>query len=589
MRVVSRTLPIVGAIYVFLVMIIISFFAYAPLASNILGQVAGGSVSSSKVLTSSGSSSVSSRSSISSVRAGTGNGLRVRLNETLSGGIVFAYRGLSGRTKTADILHKQGPLASADFSLTGIPEGATVSATLYINTIGIRAPDLSALSLNGKPVKAELLSVGSDTCWVESGTGALNRVYKADVSNIVARNGIYTLYGFPSGTSVNESGGDSNGALLAAVYRKKGQRLQHVTLMEGLFARDDVMDFTQTIPLTPITEPLKDAKLYVAVADSQSDGNTVTIRGITLSSNAFGGSQDMMDLYRSGNIADLFSVGMVSVPVNIQTPNDCAAVIAEAITYVTTTNALTGSTVLSLSSASAQSEKSLSGSILHTGSGSSSRPSKDIFVPGTGVPRPRSSASSIMSEVVEGPQWKKCCNVRGFLYVGDASESFYKIRYDQCLKEGGSGTGITVTIDDYWKDQYQKDVSACIPVEKRSSSSNASSLPGVPFADPSVPAGAHFVCDHLVTSPPAQCRVFDRMSDVQSFKSGQISVFFSPAWTISSCSEACAKTRTQVLCCMPEGCIPGDASTCTVNNYLQFKNDAIGIQSCEMVKQKGGC
>lgn len=124
------------------------------------------------------------------------------------GGIASEGAGLS--------MHTGGP-ASATIQLSSVPAGATVHhARLYW---AVLAGDDAQVQFAGQSVTGQMIGRSPETCWFDNNNripAEDNRVYRADVTNMVTGNGSFTIAGVGVGTGALV--GDGQGASLVVVY-----------------------------------------------------------------------------------------------------------------------------------------------------------------------------------------------------------------------------------------------------------------------------------------------------------------------------------------------------------------------------------
>src|SRR5688572_9263467 len=124
-------------------------------------------------------------------------------------------------------------------TIAGIPAGATVEAAyLYWATLnpGI-TPAMAQGRINGTAIIGQAVATCRGPCW---GTGNAAHTYRADVTDHVTGNAVYTLAGFASGLTTGESAFSGNvvtplaeGATLVVVYRLQTAPVRTIVLFEG--------------------------------------------------------------------------------------------------------------------------------------------------------------------------------------------------------------------------------------------------------------------------------------------------------------------------------------------------------------------
>ncbi len=189
---------------------------------------------------------------------------------TLYGGVTDAGVGLRG-------------VGSGQINLTGVPIGASIyQAYLYWATLGF-ANTYMQPTLNGQPAAGQLIGTTGDTCW-----GVQNNfVYRANVTNLVGGNGIYTIAGLPGNLA---GGNDSQGASLVVVYRQSTAPLTTIVINDGAVALNfDPTSYTNTIRGFTASSPVDNAQVTYLVGDGQAewDGDNATFNETLLASGAF--------------------------------------------------------------------------------------------------------------------------------------------------------------------------------------------------------------------------------------------------------------------------------------------------------------
>lgn len=202
-----------------------------------------------------------------------GNGeLNQSFVHTLQGDVVSAGVGLRG-------------VGTANIALSGIPSGAeVVRAYLYWATLGsantYTNPTLEAQSVNG-----ELIGTSADTCWGVQH----NFVYRADVTDIVTGDGLYTIAGLPGSLP---NGNDSQGASLVVVYSDASEPFRDVVINDGAVTLDLTNNvYTDTLTGFVPDSPVTDADVTYLIGDGQSewDPAAVSFEGTPIGSGVFTG------------------------------------------------------------------------------------------------------------------------------------------------------------------------------------------------------------------------------------------------------------------------------------------------------------
>jgi hypothetical protein len=181
---------------------------------------------------------------------------------TLHGGHVAA--GVAWRNKGA-----------GQVTIAGIPAGATVEAAfLYWATLnpGI-TPAMAQGRINGTAIIGHGVASCRGPCW---GTANAAHTYRADVTDHVTGNAVYTLAGFASGLTTGESAFSGNvvaplaeGATLVVVYRLQSAPVRTIVLSEGCLFFAGSGSFTFNLSGF-VANPVKSATITVFGADGQA-------------------------------------------------------------------------------------------------------------------------------------------------------------------------------------------------------------------------------------------------------------------------------------------------------------------------------
>ena len=199
------------------------------------------------------------------------NNLSQFLNRSIIGDVTASGVGLRGRgTGTID--------------LDDLPAGARVlQSYLYWATIG-NSGTFTRPALNGITLNGQLIGVSADTCW-----GAQrNFVYRADVTNYVRANGLYTISGLPANLA---AGNDSQGASLVVLYQISGLR-RTVIINDGAVTLDFVVNsFTDTLTGFTADQPNAETHVTYLIGDGQERWTTgdVMFEGVSVANNVFTG------------------------------------------------------------------------------------------------------------------------------------------------------------------------------------------------------------------------------------------------------------------------------------------------------------
>ena len=167
-------------------------------------------------------------------------------------------------------------------TLSTIPAGASVKrAYLYFMTANGADSDRS-VSVNGTPVAGALVGASRDPC--TAGTnGAAARVYRADVTKIVAGNGSYHVSGVAGP-------GTAEGASLVVVLARNTAADRGVVIQEGALTALPGETISHIFPLT--VPSIVNGELHVGVGagDSHTEGPMTLGAATAFAANAFSGS-----------------------------------------------------------------------------------------------------------------------------------------------------------------------------------------------------------------------------------------------------------------------------------------------------------
>lgn len=180
----------------------------------------------------------------------------------VGGGIVSEGVGLARRN---------GGPASGSIQIAGIPAGATVQrALLYW---AVLAGDDPIVTLNGSGVVGSQIGRSPETCYFNSGDSAHdNRVYRANVTSLVAGNGTYTVAGV--GDVVSPA--DGQGASLLVMYKDESANFQRTVIINdgattGGNPGDRYGSIAHTFGSLPTTRPVLSAWLHAGFGDGQAE------------------------------------------------------------------------------------------------------------------------------------------------------------------------------------------------------------------------------------------------------------------------------------------------------------------------------
>jgi hypothetical protein len=115
---------------------------------------------------------------------------------------------------------------SGNITISGIPAGASIAkAFLYWGVLDNgEETSLHQVDLNGTQVNGTLIGIGPDTCWGDTNSFT----YRADVTSLVAGNGVYALTNVASGGAILQEG-----ASLVIIYQLTGAAVKTVMLDDG--------------------------------------------------------------------------------------------------------------------------------------------------------------------------------------------------------------------------------------------------------------------------------------------------------------------------------------------------------------------
>ncbi len=235
-------------------------------------------------------------------------------NEALTGGgVAFAAAGTAGRVDDT-------PRVSASLELS-LPAGAVIEqAYLYINTHGTQTPFTLDLTFEGALVSMLRIGDGGNTCW-----GVINRnqAFRADVTNLVAGPGTYTVTGFPSSIDPRF---DSQGLSLVVIYSQpNSEDTTQIVLDDGMIAIGTAADFREQLQLDPVPARRSRALLHVGVGDGQRDNNRLEFQGELIAQDAFQGTDGLLFDHRVDDVTDALDGGTTEAEIRVLTDQDCVS------------------------------------------------------------------------------------------------------------------------------------------------------------------------------------------------------------------------------------------------------------------------
>jgi hypothetical protein len=223
---------------------------------------------------------------------------------SLAGDVIAAGVGLRGS-------------GEGEIELTGIPDnGSVVKAFLYWGTLGTTGA-YTSLIFNGETITGTLVGTSANTCWSTADFFTLrNYVYRADVTDLVAEDGIYTLEGLPDDL---ESGNDSQGASLVVIYTVPGYPFRTILINDGAVTLDlDKNSYTDTLSGFIADEPLALAQVTYIIGDGQPEWSTgaIAFNGETIAADVIdGGDGEYWDTL-SFEVTGLVSASPATTSIN---------------------------------------------------------------------------------------------------------------------------------------------------------------------------------------------------------------------------------------------------------------------------------
>jgi subtilisin len=215
-------------------------------------------------------------------------------------------------------------LGGGSISITSVPTGWTVSrAYLYVMTVNGADADSSVL-LNGMPVKATLIGAARDPC--TGGNGSAARVYRADVTSLVAGNGTYSISGV-AGTGLGEGA-----SLVIVVQNALGQK-RGVQIQQGAWTALPGKTLSHTFPLMNATSVV-DGRLNVGIGAArpwEHQGAMTLGSAVAFPSDSFGESDGSWWDDRTAYIKSPTGVSAVN---SITSVTDCFTWAYAGLTYV---------------------------------------------------------------------------------------------------------------------------------------------------------------------------------------------------------------------------------------------------------------
>lgn len=230
----------------------------------------------------------------------------------VAGGVVTVLgAGTAGRTPGR-------PVEGVSLELV-VPDGAAVHrAYLYVNTLGADGTEAIQVQFQGAPILLDRIGTGPATCW---GPENLNRVYRADVTDVVPGSGTYDLAGFPSS---NQRRDDSQGlALVVVTTVPDSDDITRVWIADGALALDNPADLLAQFDTLLVPDATHGASVHVAVGDGQHDNSALYFGETVLSENAFPGAQGALYDVRSHSVLELLPARTPNATLRVTSPLDC--------------------------------------------------------------------------------------------------------------------------------------------------------------------------------------------------------------------------------------------------------------------------
>lgn len=234
-----------------------------------------------------------------------------RFDDTLQGGGVVAQgASMAGRE---DMIAN----SSASIAIAGIPTGATVQRALLYWQISNGA-DTTA-TVNATAVTGVQVAVGGQTCW-----GFNNTMFRADVTALVAGNGVYTIADLPSATAATSA--DTNGVSLVVVYQDPSSGIRRrVMIRDGAITSSESGEIV-TDTFTGVMAPIASTgQFHILVGDGQAaftDG-ALNFNSVLLGANQFPGGDG--SLWDTNTYDVTVPAALANGTWTSQTTNDCLA------------------------------------------------------------------------------------------------------------------------------------------------------------------------------------------------------------------------------------------------------------------------
>ncbi len=247
------------------------------------------------------------------------NSLYQRFIFALPGGYVAAGVGMRNR-------------GYGNITINVIPSGSTIEAAyLYWDILdNVEGPGFSSGKFNGVPIAGIKIGEGFDPCWLPT----KNFAYRADVTNLVTGNGIYSLTDFSSGRT---DGCDSwtcfsdlpllEGVSLVVIYRNVNLPWQDIVVYDGAVTLFN-NEYTHAITGFTSSSPVAGASITYIGADGQNGvggwdyAEDTYFNGIEIADRDWDGSDPQAGpSYRSGNLWDTNTYDVT----NLVNPGDTSA------------------------------------------------------------------------------------------------------------------------------------------------------------------------------------------------------------------------------------------------------------------------
>ena len=238
----------------------------------------------------------------------------------------FLWKGNGGYvTKGIGLWLQGGNSARGNIKISGIPNGATVKrAFLYWSTWEETNPPSTSITVNGRPIEEHLIGIKTekDPLWSPSRGPHTYRGYRADISSIVTRNGIYKVSGFPTGRIYDRQ--NTMGASIVVIYSLPNAPLVTIIINDGMVAlHARPQSYTTTLSgFVAPSSPTAKVTFIAGQGEPQWKLDWEYFNGRQLAKNGLDGSDGLVWDTDTYDVSSLISTGDRSATVKVTMKND---------------------------------------------------------------------------------------------------------------------------------------------------------------------------------------------------------------------------------------------------------------------------